>query len=203
MTLVSIIFTLYLYLNANLFVSGLFTLSPRSHLYWYSDSRRGLLYSIQRRSVVGDSYLLPVFNMSCTTVSNLFNLVHYTNKILSSALSSAVIDPLWSPASAVASGLNSCLYWYSENFAFPTPCQVCCPYVQVELHLTSPVALFTFLFNEQFYTSNHSDFPSSLPVWSSPLLSISPRSRLYWYTESRCCGPLYLIQGPVVSETPF
>ena len=58
--------------------------------------------------------------------------------------------------------------------------------------------MFTFLFNEQFYTSNHSDFPSSLPFWSSLPDNPSPqqlKDRL-WYSSQHP----YL---PFVLKSPF
>lgn len=85
----------------------------------------------------------------------------------------------------------------STSRLFYSSCQVYRSYAQVELQLTIPVAPFTFLFNEQFYTSNHSDFPSSLPFWSSLPDNPSPqqlKDRL-WYSSQHPYIP-FILKSP-------
>ena len=76
-------------------------------------------------------------------------------------------------------------------------CRVCRFYAQVELQLTISVAPFTFLFNEQYYTSNRSDFPSFIPFWSSLPDNPSPqqlRSRI-WYSPEHPYLP-FILKSP-------
>ena len=59
------------------------------------------------------------------------------------------------------------------------------------------LAPFTFLFNEQFYTSNRSDFPSSIPFWSSLPDDPSPqqlRDRI-WYSSQHPYLP-FILKSP-------
>src|SRR5258705_11134709 len=63
--------------------------------------------------------------------------------------------------------------------------------------LPTPVAPFTFLFNDQFYTSYRSDFPSSLPFWSSFPDNPSPqqlKDRL-WYSSQHPYIP-FILKSP-------
>ena len=70
-------------------------------------------------------------------------------------------------------------------------------YAQIELQLTIPKAPFTFLFNEHFYTSNRSHFPSSLQSWS-PLPDTPAKAADLPYT----C-PSHLIDHHSVSTLPL
>jgi hypothetical protein len=158
--------------------------APASHLYWYSEN-----------SLILSSEPHP-------TVSSLFNLIYYTNENLILSVIAIVVPCDRLPAQWLSCLILACIDTV-RTYALPTSCQVCCSYAhaQVVLQLTSPIASFTFLFNEQFYTSNHSDFPSTLPPWSSLPDNPSPqqlRDQLPYSldltcidTVSHCCGPLY------------